>query len=331
MFQFIKYFLYIIVPIFVGLTSFVYLRDVFFVPLNQNDTTKRLIEVLPDTPINTLCRQLVEEGIIKSAQSLCLFRQLSGSSAQIMPGEYELSPAMTPQDIMARLDSGERFNRSFNVAEGSNIWKIDEIIAESGILKLHDFETAATDPELLTKAGIGASSFEGYLGLGEYSFSKGVQPAVVIWDMLERAEKDQWSSRYAERIFELRMSRHEVLTLASIVHKSSTDPDERRKIASVLHNRLKNGMKLMSEEALVYAMRDFDGVLSESDKALPSPYNTFINYGLPPGPILNPGKDAIEAVLYPPESSYLFYGRRKDGTLIFATTQAEYKKEAGEE
>lgn len=325
MFHITKVFLYITVPLAVGFGSFQYLHSIFFKPLDSSSKETKIVEISSGLALSDVCKLLVDQKIIRKTQSLCLFRQLKGSTEPLVPGEYELSASMTPSEILTRIEKGERHKRVVDVPAGSTLEEMDALFAEQGFFKRYEFDAAARNPELLTRAGIASDSFEGYLGTGKFAFALPLRPAKVLWDMIERSE-GMWKSNYSEQLDKLRMSRHEILTLASVIQKAADSPEERRLVSSVLHNRLKNGMKLESEEALTYGIRDFDGTITEEDKALPSPYNTYLNFGLPPGPILNPDQDAIEAALFPPETSNLFYGRSKSGAMVFSSTLKEHQE-----
>jgi UPF0755 protein len=120
------------------------------------------------------------------------------------------------------------------------------------------------------------------------------------------------------------MSIHEIVTLASIIEKETGDPSERPVIASVFHNRLKKGMRLESDPTVIYGIENFDGNITRHHLKTPTPYNTYTIRGLPPGPIANPGRDAIKAALYPADTDYLFFVSRKDRTHQFSTTIEEH-------
>jgi UPF0755 protein len=120
------------------------------------------------------------------------------------------------------------------------------------------------------------------------------------------------------------MSVNEVLTLASIVEKESGVAAERPLIAGVFYNRLRLGMPLQSDPTIIYAIPNFNGDLTRADLARPSPYNTYQVTGLPPGPIANPGLAAIDAVLDPTDTQYLYFVSKNDGSHVFAATLAEH-------
>jgi UPF0755 protein len=122
------------------------------------------------------------------------------------------------------------------------------------------------------------------------------------------------------------MSMEEVVTLASIVEKETGLAKERPVIASVFLNRLKKGMRLESDPTVIYGIKDFRGNLKRKDLSEPTPYNTYVIRGLPPGPIANPGREAIEAVLYPAETDYLFFVSKNDGSHYFSKTLSEHNR-----
>jgi UPF0755 protein len=117
-----------------------------------------------------------------------------------------------------------------------------------------------------------------------------------------------------------------VVTLASIIEKETGAPSERPIISSVFHNRLKKNMRLASDPTVIYGIEDFDGNLTRKDLERPTPYNTYMKKGLPPGPIANPGAKAIEAALYPANTDYLFFVSKQDGTHHFSRTYQEHEK-----
>ena len=128
------------------------------------------------------------------------------------------------------------------------------------------------------------------------------------------------------RAQELKMTQHEVLTLASMIEKESGSNGEREEISAVFHNRLKKRIPLQSDPTVIYGLPNFDGNIHKKDLSSPSPYNTYRVAGLPPGPIANPGIHSIRAALYPSHSQALFFVSKNDGTHQFSTTLAEHNQ-----
>jgi UPF0755 protein len=139
--------------------------------------------------------------------------------------------------------------------------------------------------------------------------------------------KDVFSSQWSRRAAELGMSIREVVTLASLIEKETSVADEKPIVSGVFHNRLRIGMKLDCDPTIIYALKEegvFDGNLRKRDMSWDNPYNTYRYSGLPPGPIANPGRDSIEAALYPADVDYLYFVSKKDGTHHFSRTFREH-------
>jgi UPF0755 protein len=134
------------------------------------------------------------------------------------------------------------------------------------------------------------------------------------------------SDRWRARADELGLTLHEIVTLASIIEKETGVPEERPLIASVFHNRLRKGMRLETDPTVIYGIEDFDGNLTRKHLRTPTPYNTYLIKGLPPGPIASPGRASLEAALYPADTDYLFFVARKDRTHQFSSTLEEHQK-----
>ena len=119
---------------------------------------------------------------------------------------------------------------------------------------------------------------------------------------------------------------HEIVTLASIIEKETGEASERPVISSVFHNRLEKGMRLESDPTVIYGIEDFDGNITRKDLRTPTPYNTYVIKGLPPGPIANPGKMSLQAALYPADTEYIFFVSKKDSTHKFSKTLKEHNR-----
>jgi len=320
-----RFFIYIFVPVAAAFATYGYMSSIFFEPVNPAATSSVLVEVTPDMSFRDICQKLEREGLVKTARSLNLYARLRGTSATIKPGEYVLTAAMTPRQLLEALVAGRLHKRPLRIQEGSSVWEIGAEVERAGLVTSEEFNPMLTNPELLARAGIGAGSFEGYFAPALYEFARPITAERIIWAFIERGESD-WTDEFTAQADFLRMSRHEILTLASIIEMTSQDPEERRLVSSVLHNRLRHGMRLQSDVTVIYGLRDFDGVLTDEDRSSPSPYNTYLNYGLPPGPICNPGEGAIIAALRPAETEYLFYLPDIDGGLRFSETIREYNE-----
>ncbi len=315
----------LLAPILVALLTYMFMRSAFLSAVDQNNKEIVLIEVQPDKNFREICKLLQEKGVVKHWWSVEILARINRSDRAINAGEYELSPSMDPRAVLTKLASGEVFKRKVVVKEGMSVWEIGNLVEQAGLMSAQDFDNAIVDPKLLAEAGISAPSFEGYLFPDTYNFSRPITARAIVWRMLEEGEH-HWPADFSARADELQLSRHEVLTLASIIEKESGKVDEQPLISSVFHNRLSQGMKLQSDPTVIYGIPNFNGNLTKEDLQTPTPYNTYMNFGLPPGPIGNPGDSAIKAALYPQESTYLFFVADGTGRHVFSTTLQEHNE-----
>ena len=273
----------------------------------------------------SITRRLAETGVICSPFKFRLFARLNGLDKQIKAGEYRLSSTQSPQKILNTFIEGKVTLHRLTVPEGYTLKQIARSAADAGLADADTFLRAASDPRLIRSLQIDASSLEGYLFPDTYHFPRTVEPSTIIRTMVRRLKTvftPEWEAAARKKGLTL----HQALTLASIIEKETGDPGERAVISSVFHNRLKKGMRLESDPTVIYGIPDFDGNLTRKHLHTPNPYNTYLNPGLPPGPIANPGAAAIKAALFPAKTRYLFFVARKDGTHQFSTSFSAHKR-----
>jgi UPF0755 protein len=232
---------------------------------------------------------------------------------------------MPPMEILDRMVTGKMVQRRFTVKEGSSIWEIGPLLAKVGITTRVEFEAGLTNPTFLKELKIPAPSFEGYLFPQTYQFPRGTKSKKILSTMLDQFNAN-WEVEWDARLVELGMTKHEILTLASIVEKESGDAEEQPMIASVFANRLKKRMRLQADPTVIYGLPDFNGNLTKEDLLTHTPYNTYVIDGLPPGPIANPGESAIRAALYPTQSDNLYFVANGRGRHIFSSTLSAHNE-----
>lgn len=317
--------LYLVPPVVVAVICYFGMKHTLLEAVDPSNSNPVVVEVQPGSKLRDICDELQKKGLVRYGWSISVISRFKGEDRKIDAGEYSLSPNMTPREILAKLVSGEVVKRKLLLREGMSVWELGPAAEEAGLIKADEINIGLVDPNLLMKAGIAAKSFEGYLFPDTYFFSRPVTSHRVIWTMMEQAEK-RWKPEWSERAIELNLNRHEVLTLASIIEKESGNVDEQPLISSVFHNRLKKGMKLESDPTVVYGIKDFDGIITKKHLRDPHPYNTYVNFGLPPGPICNPGETSIKAALYPdPSSQYEFFVADGRGGHVFSVTLKEHQ------
>ncbi len=268
--------------------------------------------------------ELEKSGIIKSKRLFVLWAKLTGHTKQIKAGEYALSARMAPVEILKKLQKGNVITYAVTIPEGYTMEQVADLLESKGLIEKARFLNLARDPKVLSHYGIKGPSLEGYLFPDTYQFSRGLPPLTLIDVMVKRFW--QMVGPLKERANEVRMKMEDVVILASIVEKETGRPDERPAIASVFLNRLKQGMRLESDPTVIYGLEAFDGNLKKDDLTRWTPYNTYVIRGLTPGPIANPGLDAIKAVLYPARTDYLYFVSKNDGSHYFSETLAEHNR-----
>jgi UPF0755 protein len=211
------------------------------------------------------------------------------------------------------------------VPEGLTVVQIADVIERAGLGAAPEVVARANDPAHARALGVAASGLEGYLFPDTYLFPRTVTVDGILAAMVARF-RTVFTPEWERRAAELGLTTHQAVTLASIIEKETGDPAERPLIGSVFHNRLKRGMRLETDPTVIYGIKDFDGNLTRRHLETPTPYNTYIIKGLPPGPIANPGRESLQAALFPADSPYLFFVSRNNGTHQFSATLADHSQ-----
>jgi UPF0755 protein len=275
--------------------------------------------------VSRVAGMLAADGLIQRPMLFRILSRIGGFDKQIQAGEYRLSAAMTPSEIMDKLVRGEVTLYRFTVPEGYTMLQIADVVAASGIVDRPAFVAALSDRRLLDAQNIEADTFEGYLFPDTYFFPKETSPEKIVAAMVARF-REVYTGECHERARELGFSVNEVVILASIIEKETGAASERPVISSVFHNRLKRNMRLESDPTVIYGIENFDGNITRKHLNETTPYNTYRIKGLPAGPIANPGEEAIMAALYPADTEYLYFVAKKDGTHQFSTNIKDHNR-----
>ncbi len=320
----VRFLVYAIIPILAGFITYTTLHTLFFNPINPDDTAPQSIEIMKESTLKRISIELQQRGFIKYAWPLNYAGRVSGKDRKIVAGEYEIRRSMSPTQLLEAITSGKPIERKVIVKEGVSIADIGQIVEDAGLLKKGAFDQALVDPSLIKASGSYNGQLEGYLFPETYIFSRPVSAKEIVTRMLKMG-LERWPQTFSDRAEQLGMTRHQVLTLASIIEKETGVSEEQPRIASVFHNRLERGMPLQSDPTVIYGLRgNFDGNLTRAHLEMPTPYNTYTISGLPPGPIGNPGDSAIKAALYPEKTDYLFFVADGAGRHVFSATLEEH-------
>lgn len=278
----------------------------------------------PGSGIRKLANELKAGGVIRSSWHFVLMTRLRGDAHRLKAGEYRFSDDMTPDIILRKIVAGEVDYRKFTLPEGYSVYQAAELLEQQGYFRRDAFLEKCRNKAFLERIGLKEATAEGYLYPATYNLSRGGSEEQLLEQMI-----GQFNKAYAaiqEEEGARRFSRHEIVTLASIIEKEAVSAEEKPLISSVFHNRLRIGMPLQSDPTAVYGVRAFSGKVSKADIQRSSPYNTYLNKGLPPGPIGNPGMDAVQAAVNPAKTDFLYFVARQDGTHQFSRTLEEHNR-----
>lgn len=306
-----------------------------------------------DVPVRATVEDLSESlGARGALAHPALFRwslALLHPGFELAPGEHLLNDAVSPRELALRLEhSPARASERVTFPEGFQHLQIGERLEHAEVCTLTAFRRAVSDPALLRELGIAGASAEGYLFPATYGLLADSDAREVVRVLVLEAKKrlaklsEAHPGRFAELGREFGFQERDVLTLASMIEKEAHDPDERPVIASVFFNRLRDSefrpqRMLQSDPTASYgclvqpkdipSCAEFKGAVTPALLRDPAnPYNTYRHPGLPPGPIANPGAAAIEAVLAPAQSDYLYFVAKGEGRHAFSRTFAEHRE-----
>ncbi len=268
---------------------------------------------------------LEQDGLIRSASFFAISAYFSPARRRIQAGVHDVDGGLTTTAILASLGSARDLSRSVTIPEGLSLKEVAALLQREAGLDAGRFEAACTEAAFCRELGVEVGSLEGYLFPETYRIPPHADERRVARLMVSQFRR-VFDGAMAARTEMLRMSIHQVVTLASIVEREARVASERPLIAGVFQRRLRMGMKLESDPTTEYALGVHKSHLYDSDIAVDSPYNTYRYPGLPPGPIANPGRASLQAALYPADAGYLFFVARGDGTHVFSRTKQEHDR-----
>ncbi|MDP4038509.1 MAG: endolytic transglycosylase MltG [bacterium] len=321
-----KYIILIIISafislIFLSITVFAFL---VFVPLSFSSTSLQDVEITPKSSIKTIASNFKSQKLIWSDLVFEIYAKLGSARGQLKPGFYQFSQNQSTATMIDNLHKGKTATRKLTFIEGITNNEIGRKFSESGLGSQQEFEAALKDSynyDFLAHRPSGVS-LEGYLFPDTYIEKINLTAKGLVNDMLENF--DEKISPFKETIAKNPdgLSLHQIITLASIVEHEGKTQEDRRLIAGILLNRLRQGMNLEADVTINYITGHKK--TTADDLKIDSPYNTYKVKGLPPGPINNPGLESIEAVIFPTPSDYLFFISGKDGKIYYGRNLDEH-------
>ncbi len=272
---------------------------------------------------------LRENGVIRSAAAFKVKVKMEGAGSELKSGTYYFKGKNSLDDVVSALVTGPAISGvKITIPEGYNQSQIIATLTEAGVVTEEEFLDAAANGDFgydyLPPAG-DSLRLQGFLFPETYYVAPDDDASSIIAMMLrefDRVYTDEWKAR----VNELGLTTAQWVTMASIVEKEAVVSEDRPVIAGVFYNRLAQNMNLQSCATVQYALGEVKPVLSNEDVQIDSPYNTYLNPGLPPGPIASPGVESLRAALYPAETDCIYFVAKPNGAHIFSVTYEEHLK-----
>lgn len=282
-----------------------------------NITQEELLDVpTGSTPSGTFNR-LEADGVLEDAFWLRLYWRFNLATQPLHSGEYRMLPGMSAQGLIGLWQRGEVVQYSLTLVEGWNFRQVRAALAKND--KLEQTLASLSDSELMEKLGHAGVFPEGRFFPDTYRFVRGMTDAEVLekaYDRLEEVLAKEWSKRSPDVPYS---EPYQALIMASLVEKETGVPQERGQIAGVFVRRMQIGMMLQTDPTVIYGLGErYNGKLTRASLREPTPYNTYVIFGLPPTPIAMVGREAIHAALNPVAGSSLYFVARGDGSHVFS-------------
>lgn len=307
---------------------------------------------------------LKQNGVVRSKLAFEIYARRHPKRT-LEAGEYFFDHPMTGRDVFWKIANGQIFEQAFTVREGETMFDIARDLEAGKLMRAGDFLFAASDPSLIRDFAPEARTLEGFLFPATYELPRHPAASELTAQMVHKF-KDEWKRIAASDpsgqappngqsrekaspdsraqttsnvqggmkppalpVAESPIARLRVVTLASLVERETPKQEERPMVASVFDNRIRKGMRLQCDPTVIYGLErlgQYKGSLSGKDLTFDSPYNTYEHYGLPPGPIGNPGGASLRAALHPAETSFLYFVANTQGGHFFSSTLAEHNR-----
>lgn len=290
----------------------------------SSEQTETIIEIPQGYGITAIAGLLEREKVIDSASLFILAARLNRQAGSLKAGEYVLSPHLSNRQILEVLTKGKVRLHQVVIPEGFNFAQIKARLTSLGVIDMAKADDLFADQEFMAELGLEAPSLEGFLFPDTYLLPKGLKARQVFTLMVKRF-MNKWNE-LTQNGDVSSLSRLKLVTLASIIEEEARLPEERKLISGVYHNRLRKGMRLQADPTVIYGIPDFEGPLTKKDLEYPSPFNTYLHKGLPPGPICSPGQASLAAALNPAKTKSIYFVAKGDGSHYFSKSYREHRK-----
>jgi UPF0755 protein len=294
-------------------------------PIISQDQQPIPFVIKPGSAVKSAAQQISDAGVPLNVQLFALLARLSGKSAKMKAGTYELKPGTTPRQLISQLVRGEFAQESIAIIEGWTFKQMREAINSHPALK-HD-TAQMSDKDLLSLITPDFKNPEGLFFPDTYMFATGASDLQIYrqaYAVMKKRLNEAWAARNPSLPYK---TPYEALIMASIVEKETGQAAERSMVAAVFVNRLRLGMLLQTDPTVIYGMGEkYKGKIHKSDLETDTPYNTYTRAGLPPTPIALPSEAALIATLNPASSDALYFVARKDGSSEFSSNLSDHNR-----
>lgn len=287
-------------------------------------TSYRIVTVTNNDSLRDVAEQLFEKEVIGSVEIFVMWARILGHDKKMKSGEYGVAVGTSLNGLFEILMSGKSLGHRLVVPEGTNLYEVAQRLENIALCKKEDFIKIATNKKVIRDLlGENLESLEGYLFPDTYFFTKADGCKAIARRMVDR-----FLQKFKKVGTRPGWTRHQIVTLGAIIEKETGAGFERPQISSVFHNRLKKKMRLQTDPTVIYARLLRTGSyrlsITKADLQADHPYNTYRRGGLPPGPISNPGVEAMRAAVRPADTDYLYFVSRNDGTHVFSKNYKDH-------
>jgi UPF0755 protein len=297
-------------------------------PFRGYTSDEQLVSVPSGLGTASIGRRLIDAGVVRDDITFRAALWLSGDARRLQAGDYRFDRPMSALEVIDKIARGDVDVQTLTFPEGLTIAEMAELFANSGLGTGASFVTAARNTALIEDIDPAAKDLEGYLFPDTYALPHGTDAAALVRLMVAQFRSVVTDGLRADASAH-GLSVRQLVALASMVEKETSRPDERKIVASVYLNRLREGMAMQCDPTVIYALARagrYTGNLRRDDLMFDSRYNTYRYPGLPPGPIAAPGRASLEAAARPEPTGYLYFVSRNDGSHEFARTLTEHNR-----
>jgi UPF0755 protein len=312
-----------ILTVFLFLSVFFYLFVLYWPQPEQNEPVKVIIE--KGSTLNDIASTLYAGEIIRGSKPFVLATRMMGFETDIKAGTFYLRNTSSNHTIIRQLVEGTPVYHKVTIPEGSRLEEIADILNSELDIDEEEFLEMCRSDKVVKNLDLPGPTLEGYLFPETYFFTEETTAKEII-EQMTKQYREIMNRETLDLAKERDLSELELVTLASIIEGEAVLDDERKIISAVYHNRLNKGMKLQADPTLQFIHGDSPKRLSNKDKNIDSPYNTYMYEGLPPGPINSPGEASIQAAVNPADVNYIFFVAKGDGSHVFSRTGKEHLK-----